>query len=165
MHPITAALVRAWDWSYVDFEQAFEGMSLETLHCRPNGRIISIAEIAAHTVYSEASIVLRYLLGVPKEGWGEDIMLKDPYGWPPSILEGPPSSALLRMGVEDVRQAWLGHHRRFVSALEGFDLPPGHRFEDEWSPAAPDVETRLRFAAYHVAYHIGQIYTTRHLLG
>ena len=158
-------LVEAWDWSYVDFDMAFDGMSVETLHRRASPASISIAEMAAHTVYSEASIILRYLLGIPKEEWGDHFMLRDPYGWPPRILESPPRPELLKMSVEEVKQAWMEHHRVFVQRLQNFELPADHRFNDEWSDAAPDVETRLRFAAYHVAYHIGQIYALRQVLG
>jgi hypothetical protein len=158
-------LVDAWDWSYVDFDLAFEGLSVETLHRRPSPVSISIAEIAAHTAYSEASIILRYLLGIPKEEWGEDFMLRDPYGWPPRVMEGPPLPQLLAMSVEEVKGAWIGHHRSFVDRLALFDLSADHRFTDEWADSAPNVETRLRFAAYHVAYHIGQIYAIRQVLG
>ena len=165
MDPAVRTLIDAWDWSYVDFDMAFEGMSEETLHRRLSPASISIAEIAAHTTYSEASIILRYLLGIPKEDWGGDFMLRDPYGWPPRILESPPLPELLEMGVEEVKSAWMRHHRRFVAQLDSFDLPADHGFADEWSDAAPDVETRLRFAAYHVAYHIGQIYAIRQALG
>ncbi len=165
MHPTVATLIRAWDWSFVDLDMAFEGLSLDTLHHRPNQNTISIAEIAAHTVYSEASIILRYLLGVPKEDWGDHLMLRDPYGWPPTILEHPPKPELLAMNPQEVKQSWRDQHQRILTALDGYDKGPDHRFQDEWSEAAPDVETRLRFAAYHVAYHIGQIYTIRHILG
>lgn len=165
MHTAVRTLIDAWDWSYVDFDLAFEGMSYETLHRRLSPNSISIVEIAAHTVYSEASIILRYLLGIPKEAWGDHFWLRDPYGWPPRILETDPHPDLLAMSVDEVRQSWRDHHQRFHRRLESFDLAAGHRFHDEWSEAAPDVETRLRFAAYHVAYHIGQIYTIRQIAG
>jgi hypothetical protein len=165
MDEAVRTLVNAWDWSYVDFDMAFEGMSHETLHRRASESQISIAEVAAHTIYSEASIILRYLLDVPKEGWGDHFMLRDPYGWPPRILEVPSDPALLAMSVAEVKGAWRDHHQSFHRQLEPFQLSANHRFVDEWSEAAPDVETRLRFAAYHVAYHIGQIYTLRQVLG
>ena len=158
-------LIRAWDWSYVDVDMAFEGLTSEVLHRRPNDRIPSIAEMTAHTAYSEASIILRYLLGIPKEEWPEHLMLRDPYGWPPRILAEPPRAELLALSAEEVKGAWLEHHRHFIKAMDAFPLSLEHRFSDEWSEAAPDVETRLRFAAYHVGYHVAQIYSNRHFFG
>jgi hypothetical protein len=165
MDPVVQTLIRAWDWSYVDVDMAFDGLSDEVLHRRPNHHIPSIAEMVAHTAYSEASIILRYLLGIPKEEWPGHFMLRDPYGWPPRLLAEDPKPELLALSAQEVKAAWLNHHRRFRDAMEGFALPASTRFTDEWSEAAPDVETRLRFAAYHVGYHVAQIYSNRHFFG
>jgi hypothetical protein len=165
MDSVVSTLIRAWHWSYVDVDMAFEGLSPEVLHRRPNDRIASIAEIVAHTAYSEASIVLRYLLGVPKADWPDHVMLRDPYGWPPRILAELPKRELVAMTPEEVMASWLQHHDYFLSAMADFSVPHDHRFTDEWSEAAPDVETRLRFAAYHVGYHVAQIYSNRHFFG
>lgn len=158
-------LVDAWHWSYLDVEMAFDGMSHRTLHQRPHAQVPSVAEMVAHTVYSEASIVLRYLLGIPKGQWGDDPMLREPYGWPPRILAEPSPGWLLELDPPAVKERWLAQHARFLGAMSEFALAPDHRFDDEWTEAAPDVETRLRFAAYHVAYHVAQIYSNRHFLG
>jgi len=159
------ALIEAWHWSYVDFDMVFEGLSQDHLHVRPGPGTISISEMCAHLLRSEASIVLRYLFGEPAEFWEDHFMLKAPYGWPPDILEAPIDPRLQAMTVEETKLMVYDRHERIYQRAFTLDLPLDHKFDDEWSTPAPTVEVRLRFAAYHVAYHAGQMYQNRHLLG
>lgn len=158
-------LIDAWHWSYVDFDMIFDGLSREHLHARPGPGAISIGEMCAHLLRSEASIVLRYLFGEPAELWEDHFMLRAPYGWPPDILLAPVDSRLAAMEVDEVRRMVLDRHERLYQRAFSLALPLDHRFQDDWSGPAPTVEVRLRFAAYHVGYHAGQMYQNRHLLG
>lgn len=158
-------LIEAWHWSYVDFDMIFEGLAEKHLHARPGPGALSISEGCAHLMRSEASIILRYLFGEPPELWEDHFMLKAPYGWPPDILMAPVDLRLREMTAKEIRLMVLDRHERLYQRSSSLDLPLDHRFEDDWSGPAPTVEVRLRFAAYHVAYHAGQMYEARHLLG
>ena len=158
-------LIEAWHWSYVDFDMIFEGLSQEHLHRRPGPGSLSISEMCAHLLRSEASIILRYLFGMPAEEWEDLFMLRAPYGWPPDILAAPIDRRLLELTPDEVKMLVYDRHERLYQRCFSLALPLNHRFDDDWSGPAPTVETRLRFAAYHVAYHAGQMYQNRHLLG
>lgn len=165
MDPVVDALIEAWDWSYVDVEGALRNLDDAKVHVRPSRELISISEQIAHVMRSEGSIICRYLLGQAGPEWADEFYVQAPYGWPPDILLKPVSPKLAALGVGDLKALWMERHQRNLQLARTLELPAKHRFTDEWSGPAPDVQTRLRFAAYHVGYHVGQIYQIRHLLG
>lgn len=164
MHPEVAALIEAWHWMYFETDLLFEGLSEENLHRRPGPNLIAISEHCAHVARSEASIVERGLFGRPAEDWADCLFREAPFGWPPTLLEGPVHPGLQEMSVADVRNKYLGQHERCYQAARHLTLPPEHEFVDAWDRVT-SVRDRLRIAAYHVGYHAGQIYSVRHMLG
>lgn len=157
-------LIDAWHWMYFEVDLMFEGLRPENLHRRPHPSLLSVSEHCAHLVRSEASIINRYLFGQPEEEWADSVMRKRLFGWPPTMLESPVDSELRQMAVNDVKQALLSEHARARDLALTLDLPADHVFQDDWVRCTT-VGDRLRIAAYHVGYHMGQIYTVRHLLG
>jgi len=144
---------------------ALDGISPEHLHQRPAPGLISISEQIAHLMRSESSIIGRYIFNEPKTVWAADFMTQFPYGWPPDTLLKPVDPRLEALSIADLRLHLDANHIRLLNRARTLELPPDHHFQDDWSGPAPTLEVRLRFAAYHVAYHVGQIYQTRHLLG
>jgi hypothetical protein len=165
MDPKIVALIDAWHWSYLDFDLVFQGLSQENLVRRPHPNCLAICEHVAHIMRSEASIVRRYLFGEPEELWADHWMLKAPFGWPPDILAASIDPRFGSVEPEELKGFAHERHNAMVEYAEGIDLPIAFGFADDWADAAPTVEVRLRFAAYHVGYHVGQMYQTRHLLG
>lgn len=149
---------------YFETDLMFEGLRPENLHRRPASNLLSISEHCAHLVRSEASIVNRYLFGQLEAEWADTPMRKRLFGWPPTMLESPVDSELLRMSIHEVRAALLAEHDRCYDLAQKLELPAEHVFDDDWA-RCPTVGDRLKIAAYHVGYHMGQIYTVRHLLG
>lgn len=164
MHPEVDHLVEAWHWMYFETDLAFGGLSEENLHRRPADGLLSVSEHVAHVARSEASIVNRYLFGQEPNDWADCLFRQPEFGWPPTMLEGPVNAELSRMTVREVMDAYLEQHGRCYKLARGLDLEPDHAFEDDWSRVRT-VRDRLRIAAYHVAYHTGQIYSVRHFLG
>ncbi len=157
-------LVEAWHWMYFETDLAFGGLSPQNLHRRPGPGLLAISEHVAHVVRSEASIINRGLFGQSPRQW-EDCLLRQPeFGWPPTMLEGPINPELERMSVDEVMDAYLRQHSRCYELAQTCHLSPDHVFKDHWERCTT-VRDRLRIAAYHVAYHTGQIYSARHLLG
>lgn len=157
-------LVEAWHWMYFETDLAFGGLSEENLHRRPAPGLLSVSENVAHVARSEASIVYRYLFGRPPEEWSDGLFRGAQFGWPPTMLEGPVSPELARLSVAEVMGEYLRQHERCYAMAGELELPASHVFEDDWDRIRT-VRDRLRIAAYHVAYHTGQIYSARHALG
>lgn len=165
MHPTVQTLIDAWNWSYIDMADALDEIAPEHLHLRPSPDLICISEQIAHLMRSESSIIGRYIFNEPESVWAANFLTQPPYGWPPDILLAPVDPRLKSLSQADLKQHLDANHQRLLEKAQTLDLPPGHPFQDDWSGPAPTLEVRLRFAAYHVAYHVGQIYQTRHLLG
>lgn len=164
MHPESAALVEAWHWMYFETDLAFGGLSQDNLHRRPGPGLLAVSEHAAHVARSEASIVERYLFGRPHEEWADCLFRQERFGWPPEMLEGPVDPELARLTVAEVLAEYLRQHERCYQTARSLMLSPDYEFDDAWK-RIHTVRDRLRIAAYHVAYHTGQIYAARHALG
>ena len=164
MQPEVATLVESWHWMYFEVDLMFEGLRPENLHRRPAPTLLAVSEHCAHLVRSEASIVHRYLFGQAEADWADSIMRKRLFGWPPTMLESPVDPELASMSIQEVKGALLQEHERCLNLAQKLELPATHVFNDDWE-RCPTVGDRLRIAAYHVGYHMGQIYTARHLLG
>lgn len=160
----TGHLIESWHWMYFETDLVFGGLSEENLHRRPGPGLMAISEHAAHVARSEASIVDRYLFGRDPEAWADCLFRRPEFGWPPTLLEQPVHPDLARMSVREVMEEYLGQHARCYELAHKLELPVEHLFEDDWERCRT-VRDRLRIAAYHVAYHAGQIYATRHMLG
>ena len=164
MEPEVSHLIEAWHWMYFETDLLFEGLAEENLHRRPNANLLAISEHLAHVARSEASIVNRYLFGQQPDQWADCLFRKAEFGWPPTMLERPVDEVLSQMSVEDVMQEYLRQHERCYQLAVTLALPADTVFDDEWDRCRT-VRDRLRIAAYHVAYHAGQVYSVRHALG
>lgn len=164
MNAEVSHLIETWHWMYFETDLLFEGLSEANLHRRPGPSLLAVSEHVAHVVRSEASIVNRYLFGQPEEQWADCLMRQKPFGWPPTLLESPVDSGLQSLTVAEVKAEYLRNHERCYRLAQTLDLAPDFAFDDDWDRVRT-VRDRLRIAAYHVAYHCGQIYSARHLLG
>lgn len=157
-------LIEAWHWMYFETDLVLGGIKDEHLHLRPGANLIAISEHLAHVARSEASIICRYLAGQQDAEWQTSVLTKDIFGWPPTMLEQPIDPDLAAMGLSEIAAEYLNLHERCYQVALTLDLSPDHVFDDAWERVTT-VRDRLRIAAYHVAYHAGQIYSVRHMLG
>lgn len=164
MEPEVRHLIEAWHWMYFETDLVLGGIRPENLHRRPGPGLLSISEHLAHVARSEGSIIRRYLLGEPDEDWQTSVLTRDVFGWPPTMLESPVEPDLAQMTLQAVTEEYLRLHQGCYEAAQTLILPAEHRFDDAWNRVVT-VRDRLRIAAYHVAYHCGQIYSVRHILG
>lgn len=157
-------LIEAWHWMYFEADLLFEGLGEGNLHRRPGENLLAVSEHVAHLVRSEASIVERYLWGRPEDEWADTLMRKSQFGWPPTMLDQPVDSELATLTVSEVYGELMSQHTRCYESALSLELDADFEFGDDWDRCRT-VRDRLRIAAYHVAYHAGQIYSVRHLLG
>jgi hypothetical protein len=144
-------LIKALDSAQWELSEAFKGLPDGDVWKRPDPRLLSVGELAAHVAYWEA-----------KSFFGDDFE---------SPLTGPASRYYtsnvgepleLPMGAEAV----LAEVRRIHEAAKASFLAEPHDSEEknanrgDWTWGFT-----LEYQLFHVAYHAGQMYSVRHLLG
>lgn len=157
-------LIDAWHWMYFETDLVLGGIEERHLHLRPAPNLLAVSEHLAHVARSEASIICRYLAGQDDAEWQTSILTRDLFGWPPTMLESPIDPDLARMELPELKKEYLELHERCYRLALSLPLSADHSFEDGWD-RVKTVRDRLRIAAYHVAYHAGQIYSVRHMFG
>ena len=151
-------LIAAWNENHWEFTLAFEGLSNEDLWRRAHPKLLSIGELAGHIGYWEAMAIGGHL---PDE---DPTKIKSPlfdkvFDYYTNEVDRP---VVLTLSVEDVLDELKHIHdavKLTISEVNpNFNLPtPGS-----------DNFTWIQFAQYqvfHVAYHTGQAFSVRHLMG
>jgi len=153
-------LVDSWDEAHREFAIALNGMPDDELWKRPHPRLLSVGEIAAHVAYWE---------GVKSCGLGfkpdlEKLDIKSP------LIDG--AARYYNTSVDQPMQLSLGTNE-VMSEVK--------KIHEHWKAAVaelnPDLKdpvvgfqpwtwgAMLQYAAFHVAYHTGQVYSARHIFG
>lgn len=130
--------------------EAFEGLQDDAVWVRAHPRLLSIGELAAHMAFGES----RWLNpGVSSPLFQGNI---DYY------LHAVDQPLVLELGAQDV----LNEVKRVHEACKAHiletrpDLSAVHPERDDWKWGYA-----LEYMAFHYAYHTGQMYSVRHLLG
>lgn len=160
---------------YFDVTEAFKGLADGNVWERPAEGLLSVGELAGHIAYWEA-VRLAGEGGEPEpEANGISVMpdlakcrVSSPlvdhrFGYYTGTIATRPSEQHLAMTAPQVCRELLRVHEEAVADFKRRDpdlesRPPG------WPPGYTYGEF-LRYLAFHVAYHTGQIYSARHLLG
>lgn len=130
--------------------EALQGMRDEELWVRPHPRLLSVGELVTHIAMGE----MRWL--VPDL---ESPLRIDTLNYYPVAVGQP---LVLPLGVEALQTELRRIHEATKARL--FKSPPDlattlpERNDWTWGYA-------LEYLAFHVAYHTGQIYSARHLMG
>ncbi len=142
--------VRPLDSAIWEMSEAFEGLRDEDVWVRAHPRLLSVGELAAHVAYGEA----LYFLG----GCDSPLVTEEIRYYPVTIQ----SPVTLDMTAEELYNEVKRVHR---SCKEKFlqerpNLDEKCPFRDEWTWAY-----MIEYMAFHIAYHTGQMYSVRHLMG
>lgn len=154
------------DLGYFEAKIAFDGLADANVWKRPASGLVSIGEIAGHVAYWQA---VKFA-GDGKQAETDDdkrrvhsLLIDWRFRYLPTTLQNPPSQEHLSMGAVEVRSELLRVHKESMEQFKNANI------DLETSPAgyAPNFKygALLQYAVFHVAYHTGQIYTARHLLG
>lgn len=147
---------------YYEAKFAFEGLSPENVWKRPHSRLLSVGELAGHMAYWEA---------IRLAGDGEDLskchiaspLVDNRFRYYTTSLEVELSPVQLDMTAEKVLAELLRVHREAIAHFQALNPSP-----DTKIPGCPTGFTYgqyLEYAVFHTAYHVGQMYSVRHLLG
>lgn len=151
-------LIEAWDEGHREFDIAFENLSDEDLWRRAHPRLLSVGELAGHVAYWQ---------GVWVMGDGNDrpdlaqLPIESPlidhrFRYYTSNVEAP---AALGLGVAEVLAEVARVHEAAKQSLRGKEITDP--YPGQWDTYGKLVS----YQVFHVAYHTGQIYSVRHLLG
>ena len=160
------AYLEVLELTYFEVQEAFKGLADAHVWQRPADGLLSVGELAGHIAYWEA---VR-LAGDGRQNTPLDqqtSMVSSPlidgrFCYYPMTLAHLPSEAQRAMTAEQVCRELLRVHEEGVAHFKA--LSPDL---DSAAPGSPQFTYReyLKYASFHVAYHTGQIYTARHLLG
>jgi hypothetical protein len=161
------AYLEALELGYYEVQFAFEGLADENVWKRPADGLLSVGELAGH---------IAYWIAVRFAGEGGDASRPDltacrissplidhRFAYHPTTITAPPSEQHLAMTAEQVYGELVRVYEESVAHFKTRDpdlnsTPPGY-------PPEYTYRELLKYAAFHVAYHTGQMYSARHLLG
>lgn len=144
------ALVRAWEEGHWEFTLAFERLADKDLWARPHPNLLSIGELAGHVAYNES------VMAPPGTIVGLLVDKRFDY-----YLNQIGNVVTLDLTVAQVLEELKRVREAAKPILMGIaDLDEKVPWRDDWTWGVC-----LRYRVFHVAYHCGQAYSVRHLLG
>jgi uncharacterized damage-inducible protein DinB len=152
-----APLFEAWDEAHREFAIALGNFPDEDLWKRPHPRLLSVGELAGHVAYGEASWTMG---GGHEKPDLDQISVKSPllnraFRYYASNVEHPFQVELNAVQVlEEIKRI----HDAAKEALAETGKDDSHPYWHTWG-------NLIQYQVFHVAYHTGQIYSVRHLLG
>lgn len=155
-------VLRLLDAGFFELKFAFDGVADEHVWKRPAPGLLSIGEIAGHMAYWEA---------VRLAGEGDDLAkcrLSSPlidarFRYHTTSLATSPSEEHLAMRASSIYEELLRLHREAIADFKKLD--PSLDTHIPGCPTGFTYGEYLEYAVFHTAYHTGQIYSIRHLLG
>ena len=157
------AYLNVLELGYYELKFAFEGLQDENVWKRPAEGLLSVGEMAGHIAYWEAA----RLAG--DAGWGSDgepdlakcrvssPLIDRRFAYYSLTLAAPPSEQHLAMTAEQVYSELLRVHEEAVAHFKALN--------PDLESCAPKYHEFLKYAVFHVSYHVGQMFSARHLWG
>jgi hypothetical protein len=154
------------DEGYYEAKIAFDSLADGHVWKRPAEGLLSIGEIAGHVAYWEA-VKFAGEGGKPEPDLTKcrvsSLLIDRRFKYYSTNLTTLPSQEHLAMTSEEVCSELLRVHIESMAYFNALspnldDCPTG------WPPNYSYCAF-LSYAAFHIAYHTGQIYSARHLLG
>lgn len=144
------AFIEAWGVAHWEFTLAFEDLADEDLWKRPHPRLLSIGELAAHVAYSEAQL--------PQPMTQSPLVDKRSRYY----LHQVDDPMALDLTVAQVLQELKTIHEAAVTAASQVqNVDEVVHWRDDWTW----YECVKYIGCFHVAYHCGQAFSARHLMG
>ncbi len=144
-------LLKALDEAHWELSEALIGMPDEDVWRRVDPRLLSVGELIAHMCYGEATNILGGAVDSP--------LVKHQLRYYSVVVDEP---IALDLNAEESFLEFSRIHELCKTKLQtdNPDLDAQNPFRDDWTWGYT-----LRYMAFHCAYHTGQIYSVRHLLG
>lgn len=169
------AYLKVLDVGYFEVEEAFKGLADENVWKRPAAGLLSVGELAGHLAYWEAVRLAGEGEKQVTEANGASLipdlakcrvsspLIDHRFSYHPLTVASPPSEQHLAMTADQVCRELVRVHEAAVASFKTLS-PDLDSHAPGWSPDSTYGDF-LRYLAFHVAYHAGQMYSARHLLG
>jgi hypothetical protein len=160
------AYLQVLEEGYYEIDISFEGLANDNVWKRPSDRLLSIGEIAGHIAYWEA-VKFAGEGGKPEPDLSKctvsSLLIDRRFSYYTTTITTSPTEQHRAVTADQVRSELLRVHNQSLAHFKARNpdldsCPPG------WSPKW-SYRAFLTYAAFHVAYHTGQIYSARFLLG
>lgn len=145
-------LMKSLNTAVWELSEAFKGLPDSDVWVRPHPNLLSIGEISCHLVYWESMT----FLGPSSEG---SPLALDSASYYTSNKD---AAFQLQWGAEAVIQELNTVHDRCKAAYES--LKPNEQDQNPYRKGWT-WENSIEYQAFHFAYHTGQIFSVRHLMG
>ncbi len=144
-------LLKALDSAMWEMSEAFSGLQDADVWRRADPRLLSVGELAAHIAYGEADSFFGKAVDSP-------LVASQIRYYPYAQAEG----LTLEMGAAEVLAEVQRIHAlcKEKLAAEPHDSEDPNPYREGWTWGYV-----LEYMAFHVAYHTGQMYSVRHLMG
>lgn len=144
------ALIQAWEEGHWEFTLVFEGLEDKDLWVRPHPNLLSIGELAGHVAYNESVMAPPGAIQSP--------IADKCFDYYPNQMSNP---VKLDLTVAQVLEELKKVKEAAKPVLAGIkNLEEKVPWRDDWTWGAC-----LRYRVFHVAYHCGQAYSVRHMMG
>jgi hypothetical protein len=144
-------LMKSLDMAHWEMSEAFGGLQDEDVWKRADPRLLSVGELAAHVAYWEAQSFFG-------EGFESPLTVAMARYYTTNVDE----PFTLALGAEEVLAEVRRVHEACKAAFNAQPPSPdevnAHRGDWTWA-------FTIQYQVFHVAYHTGQMYSVRHLLG
>lgn len=142
--------IKPLDSAIWEMSEVFDGLKDEYVWVRADPRLLSIGELAAHVSFGE----IKHLFKDFSSPFSSDDNAYYLYS-----VEKPLVLAMTAQEVyEEVKRVHESCKEKFLT--EKPDLTEKNPNRDEW-----DWSYTMEYMGFHIAYHTGQMYSVRHLMG
>jgi hypothetical protein len=153
--------------AYYEIKFAFEGLADANVWKRPAEGLLSVGELAGHVAFWEA-VKLAGDCGGREDLDPAKCPVKSPlidrrFRYYPDILPTPPSEHHLAMTAQQVCDELMRVHQESAELFKMRNPSMEAQVPGFWDGYT--YASMLKYASFHVAYHTGQMYSARHLLG
>jgi uncharacterized damage-inducible protein DinB len=144
-------LWRALDAAFWELGEALTDMPDADLWRRAHPKLLSVGELTAHIAYGEWT---AFISEEPASSLATDQVQY--------YLSNVDEMVAMPLGMDEVRAELDRIHQLSKTTFYGnsWDLDQKNPLREDWT-----WEYTLIYMAFHLAYHTGQIYSVRHLLG
>ena len=175
------AYLEILELGYLEVTEAFKGLADEHVWVRPADGLLSVGELSGHIAYWEA-VKFAAEVGdssqtspnspasspLTEHAFAGKCLISSPlidhrFTYYRGTVASSPSKQHLAMTAKEVCDELFRVHTESVAHLKALNADLDRTLPG-W-PEGHTVRDFLKYATFHVAYHTGQMYSARHLLG
>lgn len=151
-------IIEGWNEGHREFAIAMGGVPEADLWTRPHPRLLSIGEIAGHIAYWQAVWILGGGNSKPELSTLpiQSPLIDEGFRYYTSTVGAPYRVAL---GLDELLAEVMRVHAFVEATLDG------KQADDAYPGGWGTWGALIQYQSFHIAYHTGQLYSVRHLLG